>query len=348
MKLLAALCSLLVTALIGIAAFAGGGSAAPGAAGLPVGAVADIPTDLVGVYIAAAGSCPGLPWTVLAAIGFTESHHARGRADPRTGEVTPPILGPALDGRNGYARVTDPTSSDGWAHAQGPMQFLPTTWRNVGRLAPGRPTGAAPSPHNAWDAIWSAAALLCGPNRRITDLRAAILSYNHSNRYVDAVLTKAAEYDAAGSTGVSVAAVPAVDGVLVCPVAAQVRHNVDWHAPRSGGRRHQGNDVFAPYGSTLVAVEAGVVDRTTDTETGLGGITVWLRGDSGTRWYYAHNSTNLVRRGTRVAAGRPLALVGNTGNARGMSAHVHFEMHPAGGAATDPYPLIAQLCGTVT
>lgn len=345
MKVIAALTALLLSCIVGTAALAGGGSTSvEGQSAASGAAIADIPGELVSVYVAAASSCPGLPWSVLAAIGYSESRHAQGRADPATGDVVPLILGPALDGRAGFARVPDPSSPDGWAHAQGPMQFLPSTWRTWGRLAPNRPAGAVPSAHNAWDAIWSAAALLCGTDGRIDDLRASILTYNRSNRYVDQVLAKAAEYDAAAR-----AATATVDaGGMTCPVAAPVRHSNDWHAPRSGGRLHQGNDVFASYGSTLVAIEAGVIDRSSDTESGLGGITIWLRGDSGTRWYYAHNARNLVARGARVTAGQPIALLGNTGNARATAPHVHFEMQPVGGAAANPHPLIAQLCRRAT
>ncbi len=343
MKVIAAMTVVLTSGVVAIAALAGGGSSPAGEQTVtPSSAVADIPGELVGVYVAAAGSCPGLPWTVLAAVGYSESRHAHGRADPATGDVRPLILGPALDGRNGFARIPDPTSADGWAHAQGPMQFLPSTWRTWGRLAPGRRPGSTPSPHNAWDAIWSAAALLCGSDGRIGDLRAAILTYNHSNRHVDQVLAKAAEYEAAARAS---AGPVTVDG-MTCPVAAPIRHSNDWHAPRSGGRQHQGNDVFAPRGSTLVAIESGAIDRSSDAESGLGGITIWLRGDSGTRWYYAHNERNLVARGSRVAAGQPIALLGNTGNARATSPHVHFEMHPGGGAAANPFPLISRLCQT--
>ena len=342
MKVLGVFVVVLTSAVIGVAAIAGGGSAPSGAtagAGVSVG---DIPHSLVGVYAAAAGSCPGLPWTVLAAIGSIESGHGQGRADPSTGDVLPPILGPALDGRPGFARIPDPTSADGWAHAQGPMQFLPSTWRQWGRLAPGRPAGVGASPHNAWDAIWTAAAYLCGSAGRVSDLRAAVRTYNRSDTYVNQVLAKAAEYESI------VQASPGGADGMVCPVAATVRHSNDWHAPRSGGRLHQGNDVFAPYGTVLLAIEDGVVDKSSDVESGLGGITLWIRGSSGTRWYYAHNSRNLVPVGTRVVAGQPVALLGNTGNARTTSPHLHFEMHPGGGGAASPYQLIAQICAVAT
>lgn len=218
------------------------------------------------------------------------------------------------------------------------MPFLPSRWRAWGRLAPGRPAGAVASPHNAWDAIWSAAAYLCGSSGRVTDVRAAVRRYNHSDAYVNRVLAKASEYEAAAKRlRVSTAG-------RVCPVAGPITHSNDWHAPRSGRRRHQGNDIFAPSGTVLVAVENGVVDRTTDVETGLGGVTLWLVGDSGTRWHYAHNSRNLLTRGVRVRTGQPVTVIGNTGNARGLSMHVHFEMHPGGGRAANPFALISKLC----
>ena len=49
-----------------------------------------------------------------------------------TGNVAPPILGPPLDGTNGNARIPDPSFADGWAHAMGPMQFIPSTWTRWG------------------------------------------------------------------------------------------------------------------------------------------------------------------------------------------------------------------------
>ena len=191
MKLIAGLFGGMLAFVFGIAVVMSGpsGDAAPSAA-----AVAEIPADLLPRYVDAASTCGGLPWQVLAAIGFIETRHAQGRADTTTGDVEPPILGPALDGTNGTARLLDASSTDGWMHAQGAMQFLPTTWARWGRLAPGRPLSATPSPHNAWDAIYSAAAYLCAGPAVIDDLDAAILSYNHSTDYLGAVMGQAMEY----------------------------------------------------------------------------------------------------------------------------------------------------------
>ena len=192
MKLLAALCLSALTAVFGTAALATGGmgsSSPPSAV-----AIAEIPPSLLPVYQRGAATCDGLPWQVLAAIGYLESRHAAGRADPRTGDVNPPITGAPLDGNGGRARIADASSPDGWMHALGPMQFLPTTWRTWARLAPGRPAGTVPSPQNAWDSIYTAAAYLCRGAPHVADLRASINSYAGSTDYYPRVMAKAAEY----------------------------------------------------------------------------------------------------------------------------------------------------------
>jgi murein DD-endopeptidase MepM/ murein hydrolase activator NlpD len=131
-------------------------------------------------------------------------------------------------------------------------------------------------------------------------------------------------------------------GKYACPVGA-VHSFVDtWHAPRSGGRLHQGTDVFAPEGSPAYAVVDGVIDKWGN--GGLGGITLWLRAANGDRYYYAHNSRNIATVGTRVHAGDVIALVGKTGNAATTPPHVHFEAHPGGGEARNPYPFLKTIC----
>src|SRR5450756_135606 len=111
----------------------------------------------------AARYCPGLSWTVLAAIGQIES------ADGQN-------MGPSTAG------------------ALGPMQFLPSTWRIWGTDGFGD-TGA-PNIMNPFDAVPSAARLLCadGAAGGGQQLRNAIFDYNHATWYVDEVLTLAAEY----------------------------------------------------------------------------------------------------------------------------------------------------------
>lgn len=128
----------------------------------------------------------------------------------------------------------------------------------------------------------------------------------------------------------------------VCPVGTAHSFTDTWQAPRSGGRLHQGTDVFAPWGSPAYAVVDGVIDKLGN--GGLGGITLWLRGANGDRYYYAHNALNLVTVGQRVRAGDVIAHVGKTGNAESTPPHIHFEAHPGGGAAANPAPWLAALC----
>lgn len=118
----------------------------------------------------------------------------------------------------------------------------------------------------------------------------------------------------------------------------------DWNDPRSGGRRHQGTDLLAQIGVPLMAIEDGTHERTT--QGGLGGLSVYLLGDSGARYYYAHldEAEDFVE-GQRVHAGQVIGTVGDSGNAKG-SPHLHLQWAPDGETGwANPYPLLAELYG---
>ncbi len=107
----------------------------------------------------------------------------------------------------------------------------------------------------------------------------------------------------------------------------------DWGFPRSGGRFHEGNDLFARRGTPAVATVSGTVVQT---DGKLGGNQVKLLGDDGVGYYYTHLDSFGAE--GRVSAGTVIGYVGTTGNAAGGPPHVHFEIHPGGGAAVNPYP----------
>jgi murein DD-endopeptidase MepM/ murein hydrolase activator NlpD len=129
-----------------------------------------------------------------------------------------------------------------------------------------------------------------------------------------------------------------------CIIGAAHRFRNDWGVPRSGGRTHKGNDVFAAYGAPVRAIAAGVVVRSYT--SGLGGRAIILR-IGRTHFYYAHNAVNLVRTGEHVRAGQVIARVGTSGNARGGPAHVHFERWegPLGTRrVVNPYATLMSVC----
>ena len=113
-----------------------------------------------------------------------------------------------------------------------------------------------------------------------------------------------------------------------------------WGYPRAGGRSHEGADIFAKRGTPLYAVEDGVLARVANNR--LGGIKLWLVGESGTHYYYAHLQRYAlgVADGVVVEAGDVIGYVGDTGDARGTPPHLHFELHPSGGDPVNPYPLL--------
>lgn len=148
-------------------------------------------------------------------------------------------------------------------------------------------------------------------------------------------------YSAASSSG-STAAAP-VSGGVACPVGTPRSYVDSWGAPRSGGRSHKGTDILAPRGTPTPAYESGVISRLSSNS--LGGISLYLRGDSGNLYYYTHLSGYAgVGVGQRVSAGQVVAYVGATGNARGIN-HLHFEVRPGGGGNVNPYPYVRRACG---
>ena len=121
-----------------------------------------------------------------------------------------------------------------------------------------------------------------------------------------------------------------------------------WSAPRGNGRRHEGVDIIAGQGQYVYAVTDGTLTRRAWAQPGrIAGNAWWLTSDdgSGTYFFYAHLADFVpgLKVGSHVRAGEIIGFVGATGNAGGP--HLHFEIHPNGGGAINPYQSVKAMGG---
>ena len=129
-------------------------------------------------------------------------------------------------------------------------------------------------------------------------------------------------------------------GGMACPVGGATSFIDSWGYPRSGGRTHEGVDMMGSFGTPIVAITDGTITLSDYGDSA--GYWQILSGDDGHQYWYMHNQRNIVN-GGRVSAGQQIATLVDTGNAAGTP-HLHFEYHPGGGGAINPYPIVASLC----
>jgi murein DD-endopeptidase MepM/ murein hydrolase activator NlpD len=126
------------------------------------------------------------------------------------------------------------------------------------------------------------------------------------------------------------------------PVYGEADIADDFGAARADTGKHQGNDVFAPFGAPVLAVADGTVHRVGTLP--ISGNRLWLHTDAGDAFFYAHLSAFSpdAENGRRVKAGTVLGFTGNTGDAEPTPPHVHFEIHPGGEEqdAIDPHAIL--------
>jgi hypothetical protein len=130
------------------------------------------------------------------------------------------------------------------------------------------------------------------------------------------------------------------------PVGGPSTFTDDWWMPRFTPvfHLHQGNDIFAVEGTPVRAPADGVLRQSNEA---VGGLSDYLTLADGTYFYMAHLSAFVTGQtsGQKVKAGDVIGFVGATGDAVGGAPHCHFEIHPKGGAATDPKPYLDQWLG---
>lgn len=144
---------------------------------------------------------------------------------------------------------------------------------------------------------------------------------------------------------------------LLFPVAGAVTYQDDFGQPRGDGPPHQGNDLLGVKKTPVLAVESGTVKFWTTSATA--GCMLYLYGDSETMYEYIHLNNDVTMKndnrgkcvagtayakglkdGARVTAGQQIGYLGDSGDANGIHPHLHFEVHPKGGDAVDPYPYL--------
>ena len=125
------------------------------------------------------------------------------------------------------------------------------------------------------------------------------------------------------------------------PMGGEASYSHDWLYPRFTPtfHLHKGTDIFAAHGTPVRSPADGVF---TQSHGAVGGLAAYVREGNGTFYYMAHLNgfPNNVKSGQRVKVGDIVGFNGDSGNAKGGAPHVHFEVHPRGGAAVDPKPFL--------
>jgi hypothetical protein len=207
----------------------------------------------------------------------------------------------------------------------------------VAALAPGLPP--SPSTTLAPPAAPAATATTVPPPSLTPDEAAAVLDWlsrSAGTTTTADLLDALAPLAAAGLDSTAAALI----GMGHFPVAGPAVYSDDWHAPRYTPtfHLHQGTDIFAAFNTPVRAPFDG---RLTYASEDLGGNAAYVRTGDGTIYYMAHlEAFGPTPSGSDVHQGDIVGYVGDTGDARGGAPHVHFQVHPGGGAPINPKPLL--------
>jgi len=206
--------------------------------------------------------------------------------------------------------------------------------------------------NDSWFSIAKAAGVSMSRLLDVNDATAKQTIYPGSSVCLPAGASMPASSKTSNSSNSSNSSTPAsINGLEAFPVEGPCWFADTWLAPRGNGRRHQGVDLIADQGQYLYAVTDGTLtNRAWDQPGLLAGNAWWLTSDdgSGTYYFYGHLYAFApgLKVGSKVRAGQIIGFVGETGSA--ATPHLHFEMHPNGGGAINPYPTIKAMNGCKT
>ncbi|HUQ63752.1 MAG TPA: peptidoglycan DD-metalloendopeptidase family protein [Acidimicrobiales bacterium] len=261
------------------------------------------------------------------------------------------------DGLNSTRRKSTTTTTTSSAPAPAPAPTTgdpgaptPAPTGQTPGLAPSGPAGAAPAPDSGPVTPPTAGAFLA-PDGSV-DPSAAVTGPSQLNPgTVQSILDNQARSGASNTRALLDALRPletigftpqeaAMMGMGHFPVGGFTTFTDDWGDPRGGGTRtHKGNDLFAAFDTPVRAPVDGVLRYS---QEGLGGNAAYVTAPDGTYYYMAHLNSFApdLTSGANVTQGQFIGLNGDSGNARGGSPHVHFEIHPGGGEAVNPKTIL--------
>ena len=285
--------------------------------------------------LVAAASWSGGAWSALALTPTTTSTTSGGLGTTPTTQAPPPTYATTTTTRP--PPQPPPTFATTTTTTRPPLP-IPTT------APPVTPTTAAPAPPSPTTTPPKGATTQTtvspGPKADVItpDVQALINSIKRTGASSTSKLLDALRaLDDFGLTPQEEALV----GMGHFPVAGNAAWNDDFLMPRHGPpfHLHQGNDIWAPTGTPVRAPFDGVVRYDNG---GLGGLAAYLTMADGTFFYNAHLSATVrgLNSGTSVKQGQVIGFVGNSGNASDGPPHDHFEIHPKGGPAVNPKPIL--------